>query len=133
MEKVFSKQLSDFMLFVRQQGVVGLAVGLVMGSAIKGVVDSMVTNILNPIIGLLTGGVNLNDKYVCLAHDTAGACANRMAYGSFISTLISFVAILAVVYFGVRALKLDKLDISKDMEKGVKKGAAGAAAKAGKK
>ena len=132
MDKILSKRVSDFMLFVRQQGVVGLAVGLVMGSAIKSVVDSLVNNILNPVIGLLTGGVNLNEKYVCLAKN-AGECTNKMAYGSFISTLISFTAILAVVYFGVRSLKLDKLDISKDVEKGVKRGAAGAAAKAGKK
>ena len=126
------KQLKGFMLFVRQQGVVGLAVGLVLGTAIKSVVDSLVANILNPLIGLLTGGVNLNDKAVCLAKNGA-ECSNRLAYGSFISTLISFLTIAAVVYFGVKGLKLDKLDISKDVEKGVSKGTAGAGSGAGSK
>ena len=132
MELIMRKQIGGFMLFVREQGVVGLAVGLVLGTAIKSVVDSMVANILNPVIGLVTGGVNLNDKYVCLAR-TAGQCSNKLAYGSFISTLISFIAIAAVVYFGVKGLKLDKLDIAKDIDKGVKKGTAGAAGKVGKK
>lgn len=132
MDKILAKQLGGFMHFVREQGVVGLAVGLVLGTAIKSVVDSLVANILNPVIGLVTGGVNLNDKYLCLAKN-AGECANKLAYGSFLSTVISFVTIAAVVYFGVKALHLDKLDISKDIDKGVKKGTIGAGAKVGKK
>jgi large conductance mechanosensitive channel len=128
---VVEKQLKGFMLFVRQQGVVGLAVGLVLGTAIKSVVDSLVASILNPLIGLLTGGVNLNDKFFCLSK-SGTECVNKLAYGSFISTVISFLTIAAVVYFGVKGLKLDKLDISKDMEKGVKKGTAGAGASSGK-
>ncbi len=132
MDKILAKQLGGFMHFVREQGVVGLAVGLVLGTAIKSVVDSLVANILNPVIGLVTGGVNLNDKYLCLAKD-AGQCANKLAYGPFISTLKGFVTIAALVYFGVKALHLDKLDISKDIDKGVKKGTIGAGAKVGKK
>jgi large conductance mechanosensitive channel protein len=103
---VVEKQLKGFMLFVRQQGVVGLAVGLVLGTAIKSVVDSLVASILNPLIGLLTGGVNLNDKFFCLSK-SGTECVNKLAYGSFISTVISFLTIAAVVYFGVKGLKLD--------------------------
>ena len=131
---VVEKQIKGFMVFVRQQGIVGLAIGLVLGTAIKSVVDSLVANILNPVIGLLTGGVNLNDKAVCLKKTVEGCAAgNQLAYGAFISTLISFVTIAAVVYFGVKALRLDKLDLEKDMTKGVAKGTAGAGANAGKK
>ncbi len=106
------KQLKGFMTFVREQGVVGLAVGLVLGTAIKSMVDSLVANIINPIVGLLFGGVTLTDKALCL-HVTNGVCTSRLAWGSFLSTVISFLTIAAIVYFGVKGLHLDKLDIKK--------------------
>lgn len=126
------KQVRGFMLFVREQGVVGLAVGLVLGTAIKSVVDSLVLNIINPLIGILTGGVDLTDKVLCLSRG-GNQCAVAIGYGSFISTLISFLTIAAIVYFGVKGLKLDKLDIDKDMKKGIDNGAPGIKTKAAKK
>ena len=48
--------LQGFIDFIREQGVVGLAVGLVLGVASKSVIDSLVNNIFNPVIGVLTGG-----------------------------------------------------------------------------
>ncbi len=122
------KQVKGFMLFVREQGVVGLAVGLVLGTAIKSVVDSLVFNIINPVIGILLGGVNLNDRVLCLSKD-ANQCAVAIGYGSFISNVLSFLTIAAVVYFGVKGLRLDKLDIKEDMKKGVSRGTVGAGTK----
>ena len=52
------KFLRGFVKFVREQGVVGLAVGLILGVAAKSVIDSFVQNIVNPVVGLLTGGVS---------------------------------------------------------------------------
>jgi hypothetical protein len=58
--------LQGFVDFVREQGVVGLAIGLILGFASKTVVDSLVNNIFNPIVGLLTGGISLEHKTACL-------------------------------------------------------------------
>lgn len=98
---------------MRQQGVVGLAVGLVLGVAAKSVVDSLVNNIFNPVIGLIGGGGELGSRYFCLKH--AGSnCVNKLGYGRVISDMVSFLIVAAVVYLVVKVLKLDRLDKKKD-------------------
>ena len=110
--------LQGFVDFVREQGVVGLAVGLILGVAAKSVIDSLVNNIFNPLIGLLTGGVTLNHKTLCILHQSGGACKTNLGYGQFLSDFISFVIVAALVYFVVKSLKLDKIDIKKSTSKG---------------
>lgn len=107
------KFLQGFLTFVREQGVVGLAVGLVLGVAAKSVIDSFVNNIVNPIVGLVGNGGDLSGKYVCLKSVNA-VCTNKLAWGRLISDIISFLIVAAVVYFVVKGLKLDKLDIKKE-------------------
>lgn len=102
-----------FIDFVRQQGVVGIGVGFVVGVSASTLIKSIVTNILNPIIGLLTGGINLSQKTACL-NSMDGICKNTLNYGQVISDIISFLAILFVVYFLVKGLRLEKLDKPKD-------------------
>lgn len=104
--------LQGFVNFIREQGVVGLAVGLTLGIASKSVVDSLVSNIFNPLIGVLIGGESLGTKFVCLKH-IGGACKSKLGYGQVISDLLSFVIVAAIVYFVVKGLKLDKLDKKK--------------------
>jgi large conductance mechanosensitive channel len=106
------KFLQGFVDFVRTQGVVGLAVGLVLGVAAKSVVDSLVNNIFNPIVGLFGGGGDLGDKFICMK-TVASECSNKLGWGQVISDLISFMIVAAVVYFVVKGLKLDKLDKQK--------------------
>lgn len=101
--------LQGFVDFVREQGVVGLAVGLILGVASKSLIDSLVANIFNPVVGLITGGGNLANKAVCLND----SCSSKMGYGQFISDLVSFIIVAAIVYFVVKKLKLDKLDKKK--------------------
>lgn len=105
--------LQGFVDFIREQGVVGLAVGLTMGLAAKSLVDSFVANVVNPIAGILYGGGgSLAEKTWCLK-SVAGQCTNPLSYGSFLNALINFIIILGVVYFVVKKLKLDKLDKKK--------------------
>jgi len=105
-EKV-KAQLGGFMNFVREQGVVGLAVGFILGGAVSKMVASVVSDIVNPLLGLILG----------VAGDFRSATFNigpsRIAWGSFVSTVVDFVVIALVVYYGVRILGLDKLDKKK--------------------
>lgn len=94
--------------FVREQGVVGLAVGFILGAAVAKVVSSLVSDIVNPIVGLLLGSA---EGLKSLSFQLAGA---KITYGNFLGVLIDFLIIAGVVYFGVKALKLDKLDKPKD-------------------
>ncbi len=103
--------LSGFMTFVREQGVVGLAVGLVLGTQVKTLVDQIVASFLNPLLGLiLPGGGTLAQKTFSLT--LFGKTAD-FGYGAFIAVLISFLAVAAVVYFIVKGLRLDKIDKKK--------------------
>lgn len=101
--------LQGFVDFMREQGVVGLAVGLILGVASKSVVDSLVANIFNPVIGLLAGGGSLTSKAACLND----SCTSKLGYGQVISDLLSFMIIVAIVYFAIKGLKLDRLDKKK--------------------
>lgn len=106
------KPLQGFVDFVRQQGVVGLAVGLVLGVAGKSVVDSFVNNVFNPVVGLLTGGIDLGNKAVCIKR-VGEVCTSSLGYGRLISDIISFLIVAFAVYLIVHFLKLDKLDKKK--------------------
>jgi large conductance mechanosensitive channel len=99
-----TKHIADFVNFIRTQGVVGLAVGFILGKAVSDVVASIVTDIINPVIGILLG------HFGDLSKLSVNVMSANITYGKFISILINFIIVALVVYFGVRALKLDKLD-----------------------
>jgi large conductance mechanosensitive channel len=99
-------KLQGFMDFIREQGVVGLAVGFILGGAVSKTVSSLVENVINPLVGLALGKVDLAEKAVSFGSAT-------LKWGAFISTIIDFVIVAAVIYFIVKGLKLDKLDKSK--------------------
>lgn len=101
-------ELEGFKEFIRRQGVVGLAIGLVLGVQVKALVDQIVASFINPILGLiLPGQGDLAQKSFTL---TVGQERAVFAYGAFISVSISFLTVAALVYFGVKTLRLDKLD-----------------------
>ena len=99
--------MKGFLNFVREQGVVGLAVGFILGGAVAKMVTALVTDIINPLIGLLMGGLNLKNAYF-------GVGAAKLMWGDFVSVAIDFLIVAFVVYFGVKWLKLDKLDKKKE-------------------
>lgn len=96
--------MKGFIEFVREQGVMGLAVGFILGGAVSKVVTSLVTDIINPILGIILGA----------AGDLSSASINigsaSIMWGSFVNVVIDFIVVALVVYFGVKGLKLDKLD-----------------------
>jgi len=97
--------MRDFLDFVRKQGVVGLAVGFILGGAVSKLVTALVTDVINPFITMLFGGqlTGLNEWAV-------SAGSSKFMFGALISVFIDFVIIALVVYFGVKWLKLDRLD-----------------------
>ena len=99
--------MKGFIDFVRERGVMGLAIGFILGGAISKTVASLVEDIINPLIGLALGRINLVDKAFILG-------SSSIKYGAFISTIINFVIVAAFVYFGFKILKLEKLDKKKE-------------------
>ncbi len=99
--------MKGFIEFVREQGVIGLAVGFILGGSVSKVVTAIVNDIINPLLGLALGST----KGLEAAHfKIVGA---KIMYGHFLSTVIDFVVIASVVYFFIKGLKLDTLDKKK--------------------
>lgn len=99
--------MRNFINFIREQGVVGLAVGFLLGGAVSKVVASLVTDIINPILGVILGAAGGLKEASFLIGPV------KLMWGSFVSTAIDFIVIALVVYFGVTALKLGRLDKKK--------------------
>jgi len=90
----------EFVAFIREQGVMGLAIAIVLGGAVTKVVTSLVQDIIQPLLGFLFG-------------KTDGLKALHLGpvlYGNFLANFIDFMIISAVVYFIFKKLKLENLD-----------------------
>ncbi len=99
--------MQGFLDFVREQGVVGLAVGFILGGSISKVVSSIVNDLVNPLLGVVFGAAgSLSGAYLMLGQ-------SKIMWGNFVGNLIDFVVIALVVYFGVKGMGLDKLDKKK--------------------
>lgn len=104
------RHVRGFIDFVREQGVVGLAVGFILGGAISKVVTALVTDIINPLLGMLLGATDgLKTASIHLG-------SAEILYGDLISVVIDFLVIAMVVYFGVKLIGLERLDKKKEVD-----------------
>jgi len=107
--KVGSSQMKGFLDFIRTHGVIGLAVGLVLGGAVGVVVKSLINNVVMPPIGLLLGSAE-GLTGLKWAIGTVNGKEAVLQYGVFLNDFINFLVIAFVIYFIVHMLRLDKLD-----------------------
>jgi len=106
-----TSRLSGFVEFIREKGVVGLAIGLAIGTAASGLVAQIVGSVVTPTIVLIIGANGL--KSLNTTVEIAGRSATY-AFGDLLDALLKFMAIAAVIYFVVLGLKLDRLDKKKE-------------------
>ena len=92
---------------IMEQHVVSLAIGLVLGTAASGLVNSLINNIIMPPLGFLLGSADgIRGLELVMGKTPAGDTA-VLRYGQFINDLINFLVLALVVYFVVKLLKLD--------------------------
>lgn len=105
------KMLKEFKAFIAKGNVMDMAVGIIVGAAFTAIVKSMVDDLLNPIIGIFTGGLDFTNRYVVISGDVASgtsleaareAGASIFAYGSFFMAVINFLIVAFVVFMLVR-------------------------------
>jgi large conductance mechanosensitive channel len=89
-----------FVDFVRERGVMGLAIGFVLGSSVQKVVTAFVVDIINPMIGVFMGKVD------GLRTFTVGP----FLLGDFISVSIDFAILVLIIYLVFKGLGLERLD-----------------------
>ena len=103
--------LKEFREFAMKGNVVDLAVGFIIGAAFSAIVNSLVGDIIMPIIGAITGGLDFSNYFIPLAGKvTATSLADAkkqgavLAYGNFITLTLNFLIIAFVLFFVVRLM-----------------------------
>jgi len=108
--------ISEFKAFAMKGNVVDLAVAVIIGGAFGKIVDSLVKDIVMPIIGQLVGGVDFKELYINLGNTAYAtlelaekAGAPLIKYGVFINAVVNFVIIALAIFVAIKAMsKLQK-------------------------
>lgn len=109
------KHVDGFVTFIREQGVMGLAIGFILGGSVSTVAKSLVADIVMPVLGIVLGSTEV------LADRNIRVGKNIIMWGHFVSTVIDFLVIAAVVYFVFKGLGLDRLDRKKEAQAAMEK------------
>ena len=105
--------IKEFREFIARGNVMDMAVGIIIGAAFTAIVSSMVDDLINPIIGLFTGGIDFSNMYLVMSGnvpDGASLQAARdsgaavFAYGSFLMAVLNFLIVAWVVFLLVKAV-----------------------------
>jgi large conductance mechanosensitive channel len=99
---------SEFKEFAMKGNVVDLAVGVVIGGAFGKIVSSLVENVIMPVVGQLTGGVDFSTLAIAMGTGPKGEPV-LLKYGAFIQAVVDFVIIAFVIFMAIKAInKLKK-------------------------
>jgi len=108
--------LNEFKEFIAKGNVMDLAVGVIIGAAFQRIVDSLVTDVIMPVVGLVTGGTDFSNMFTVLRDgakaagpyaslaDARAAGATVIAYGAFVNEIIQFLILAWVVFMMVKAV-----------------------------
>lgn len=98
------KFFAEFKEFISRGSVMDMAVGIIVGSAFTAIVQSMVNDLLMPLIGLIIGGINFSDLVLVIVPAVGDAAAVTLNYGAFIQKCINFLLIAFVVFLMVKGI-----------------------------
>jgi len=103
--------LRQFKGFIARGSVIDLAVGVVIGAAFTGIVNSLVEDLINPVLGLIVGRIDFSNIFIVLAGERATSLeatrqggAAVLAIGNFINTLIKFVIVALAIFWLLKIL-----------------------------
>lgn len=102
--------VQEFREFALKGNVIDLAVGVIIGGAFGKIVDSLVNDIIMPVIGVAVGKMNFNDKFISLVGsdartlEEAKKAGATLAYGSFLTVLFNFVIMAFIIFLMVKAI-----------------------------
>ena len=107
--------LGEFKAFIMRGNVLDLAVGVIIGAAFGKIISALTDDVLMPVIGMVTGGLDFSSKFIVLGQipaDYKGSMTDYAAlknagvamlgYGSFVTAIINFVIVAFVIFLIVR-------------------------------
>ncbi len=117
--------IAEFKKFIMRGNVIDLAVGVIIGGAFQKIVNSLVNDVVMPLISLITGGVDFNNWFLVLgegdfatAADAKAAGVATLNYGTFIGTALDFLIMAFVIFVFIKIINTvsDKLKKEKPEE-----------------
>ena len=111
----------EFREFIMRGNVMDMAVGVIIGGAFQKIISSLVDDIIMPVISILTGGIDFNNKFIVLdggsyatldAAKEAGAAT--LNYGTFITVVINFILMALVIFCLVKFMNSVAKKFAKD-------------------
>lgn len=96
--------VQEFKTFISRGNVVDMAVGVIIGSAFTKIVNSLVNDVIMPMLGVVTGGVNFADLKYVITPGTEEVAEVAVKYGQFIQNIIDFLLIAVVVFVMVKMI-----------------------------
>ncbi|SFK71362.1 large conductance mechanosensitive channel [Falsiroseomonas stagni DSM 19981] len=115
--------LREFKAFIMRGNVIDLAVGIVIGAAFTTIVGSLVEDLINPLIGLLVGGIDFSNLFIVLTGErrpsleaTREGGAAVLAIGRFINAIIKFLIVAMAIFWLLKILT--KLRVREEAVKG---------------
>lgn len=94
----------EFKEFISRGNVMDLAVGVIIGSAFTAIVNSLVNDILMPVIGLISGGIDLSGLKFVFAAATETTEEAAIYYGAFLQNIVNFLLIALTLFCVVKAM-----------------------------
>jgi large conductance mechanosensitive channel len=101
---------SEFREFAVKGNVMDLAVGVIIGGAFGKIVDSVVGDLIMPLIGKIFGGLDFNNYFIALSGQTATTLVEAkkagavFAYGSFLTILLNFIILAFIIFLMVKQM-----------------------------
>lgn len=103
------KFISEFKAFALKGNIIDLAIGVVIGGAFNKIVSSLVADIIMPIVGVLTGGIDFKNYKIVLVEAVADKAAVTLNLGMFIQNIVDFLIVAFSIFIAIKILsKLDK-------------------------
>ena len=106
--------VSEFKAFALKGNVMDLAVGVIIGAAFGKIIDSLVNDVLMPVVGMVFGQVDFTELYIKLGDAPAGVAENfdalkkagvpLLAYGHFLTIVINFILLAFVIFLIVKQM-----------------------------
>ena len=101
---------TEFKEFAMKGNVVDLAVGVIIGGAFGKIVDSIVSDLIMPFVGVIFGGLDFSNKFIPLAGQTATTLVEAkkagavFAYGSFVTVALNFIILAFIIFVMVKQI-----------------------------
>ena len=116
--------LKEFKEFALKGNMVDLAIGIIIGAAFSGLVNSVVTDLITPLIAVITGGVDFTNLFYGLDGSVTATSLNAareqgpvIAYGNFITLLINFLIVAFILFMVVKGMnRLKRKEAAKPPE-----------------